>query len=176
MELKLMFQCLPLPEPGVIAICLVSKPYAAFYGVLLFITGYIVGWLEGKNRGKQLRFDDAGFMKNMDTLDVQSASGRSTMKQSSFATTETIYPTFRPRDIWEDFQLEEGADQLFFQFQLNYIPDKNQNQILTLLRKKKTAKQPIQSSAKKFVGEMVGIWSAKKSSKIRRFLAVTREK
>ena len=30
------------------AICLVSKPYAAFYGVLLFITGYVVGWLEEK--------------------------------------------------------------------------------------------------------------------------------
>ena len=41
-----------LLEPGVKAICLVSKPYAAFYGVLLFITGYVVGWLEGKARGK----------------------------------------------------------------------------------------------------------------------------
>ena len=139
MELKLMFQCLPLPEPGVIAICWVSKPYAAFYGVLLYITGYVVGWLEGKNRSKQLRFDDAGFMKNMDMLDVQSASGRSTMKQSSVATTETIYPTPRTRDIWEDFQLEDGADHLIPQFQLNYISDKNQNEILTLLRKKKTA-------------------------------------
>ena len=49
---------------------MVSKPYAAFYGVLLFITGYVIGWLEGKAGGKQLRFDDAGFMKNMDTLDV----------------------------------------------------------------------------------------------------------
>ena len=48
MELELMFWCLPLPERGVIAICLVSKPYAAFYGVLLFITGYVVGWLECK--------------------------------------------------------------------------------------------------------------------------------